>query len=113
MTDYAVVVGIARYPLLAHNGFAQDLEGPDNDAHAVREWLVDPDGGRLDPANVRMVGIDRPPSGSTQPLPDGMRVIVRAFEVLGKAVVGQQRIPGDPDDDGGVGHRLTTGTRPA
>ena len=55
MTDYAVVVGIARYPLLAHDGFAQDLEGPDNDAHAVREWLVDPDGGRLDPANVRMV----------------------------------------------------------
>lgn len=55
MTDYAVVVGIARYPGLSIDGMAADLAGPDNDAQAVRDWLVDPDGGGLDPVNVRLV----------------------------------------------------------
>ena len=55
MTDYAVVVGVARYPQLAPEGAAADLDGPDGDAQDVYDWLVAPDGGRLDPANVKLV----------------------------------------------------------
>ena len=49
MTDYAVVVGIAKYPGLT------DLTGPDTDAQAVHDWLVDPAGGRLDEQNVELI----------------------------------------------------------
>jgi len=55
VSDYAIVVGVARYPGLAVRGGSADLEGPDNDAGAVRDWLVAPDGGGLDPANVTLV----------------------------------------------------------
>jgi hypothetical protein len=49
VTDYAVVVGIAKYPGLT------DLAGPDTDAEAVCDWLVDPAGGRLDAGNVELI----------------------------------------------------------
>jgi hypothetical protein len=55
MVDLALVVGVARYPGLAVRGVSADLEGPDNDAGAVRDWLVDPGGGGVDPANVTMI----------------------------------------------------------
>ncbi len=55
MVDYAVVVGVARYPKLSQEAGLADLDGPNNDAQAVRDWLVDPQGGRLDPANVRLI----------------------------------------------------------
>lgn len=54
MTDYAVVVGIAQYPGLASEGLA-NLEGPDSDAQAVYDWLVDPRGGKLEPGNVTLI----------------------------------------------------------
>jgi hypothetical protein len=49
VTDYAVVVGIAKYPGLT------DLNGPDTDAQAVYDWLVDPNGGNLDEQNVELI----------------------------------------------------------
>jgi Caspase domain len=49
VTDHAVVVGIAKYPGLT------DLAGPDTDAQAVYDWLVDPAGGRLDTQNVELI----------------------------------------------------------
>jgi hypothetical protein len=49
VTDYAVVVGIAKYPGLT------DLAGPDSDAQAVYDWLVDSAGGRLDAENVELI----------------------------------------------------------
>lgn len=55
MNDYAVVVGIARYPKLSGEEVAADLEGPDNDARAVYDWLVSPDGGSLNPKNVKLI----------------------------------------------------------
>jgi uncharacterized caspase-like protein len=55
VTDFAVVVGIARYPELSAEGVAADLDGPNNDASAVRDWLVDPDGGGLQPENVKLI----------------------------------------------------------
>lgn len=70
MNDYAVVVGIARYPKLSGEGVAADLEGPDNDARAVYDWLVAPDGGGLHPDNVRLVrsaDFEPPEPGDPQP----------------------------------------------
>jgi hypothetical protein len=55
VTDHALVVGVARYPGLAVRGVSADLEGPDNDAGAIRDWLVDPAGGGLDPVNVTLI----------------------------------------------------------
>ncbi len=51
MTDFAVVVGIAQYPLMT----AADLSGPDNDAKAVYAWLLDPKGGGLQQQNVKLI----------------------------------------------------------
>lgn len=49
---YAVVVGIGKYP-----GFS-DLAGPTHDASAFRDWLEKPDGGWLDPDNIRFQTTD-------------------------------------------------------
>jgi hypothetical protein len=49
MTDYAVVVGIGEYPGLTN------LAGPDTDAQAVHDWLVDPAGGDLEEQNVELI----------------------------------------------------------
>jgi hypothetical protein len=45
---YALLVGIGQYPHAGYN----DLQGPANDVALIREWLVDPDGGDVDPANI-------------------------------------------------------------
>lgn len=55
MKDYAIVVGVARYPGFSAAGVAPDLNGPDNDAQAVYDWLVAQDGGRLEPYNVTLI----------------------------------------------------------
>jgi hypothetical protein len=68
--NYAVVVGVARYPELSAEGAGADLEGPDNDAQDVYDWLVSPEGGRLEPANVRLLrsgDFDPPEPGDPQP----------------------------------------------
>lgn len=57
---YAIVVGIDTYP-----GFT-NLEGPCHDAEAMRGWLVDPQGGDVDPGNVRLL------RGSEYPEPNGL-----------------------------------------
>src|SRR4051794_25295514 len=53
--DYALVVGISRYPALSKDGFVKDLQGPDNDALAFKQWLIDPKGGAVPEANIRFV----------------------------------------------------------
>jgi Caspase domain len=55
MKDYAVVVGVARYPGFSAAGVVSDLNGPDNDAQAIYDWLVKKDGGRLEPDNVTLI----------------------------------------------------------
>lgn len=47
--DYALVIGVNHYPKL------RSLHGAVADARAFAEWLVEPDGGRLSPENVRTV----------------------------------------------------------
>jgi hypothetical protein len=75
MTDFAVVVGVARYPELSAEGVAVDLDGPNNDALAVHDWLVDPDGGQLDPANVRLIrSADFDPIDLDDPQPAKARI---------------------------------------
>jgi uncharacterized caspase-like protein len=55
--DRAVVIGIRRYPdaTVDPSKWITTLEGPDNDADAVAEWLRRPDGGGLPKDNVTVV----------------------------------------------------------
>jgi hypothetical protein len=54
--DQALVVGISRYAAAAANPpWLPNLNGPDNDAAAVREWLKRGDGGGLPDENVRVI----------------------------------------------------------
>src|SRR6266540_812235 len=78
--DRATVVGVRVYPGL------QDLDGPENDAIAFRDWLVDPNGGGLpgDADHVRLILSSdfRPPfSELAKALPTNME-LERAFEWL-------------------------------
>jgi hypothetical protein len=73
--DYALVVGVGRYPLLTADGVAGELKGPDNDARVVYDWLVSPDGGALPPANVRMIrSADFAPGDPDDPQPAAARI---------------------------------------
>jgi hypothetical protein len=47
--DWAVVIGIDRYP-----GFT-DLKGAENDARAFFDWVTDPDGGGVPPYRARLI----------------------------------------------------------
>ena len=46
MADHAVVIGIDTYPGMSN------LKGPSNDANAFENWLIDPNGGKVDPNNI-------------------------------------------------------------
>jgi len=46
---YAILLAINYYPGL------RDLCGPENDIGAFEEWLAQPDGGDLPPANIRVI----------------------------------------------------------
>jgi hypothetical protein len=75
MANYALVVGISRYPGLVADGVATDLAGPDHDALAVRDWLLDPQGGGLDPANVKLIqSAQFDPLDPDDPQPERSRV---------------------------------------
>jgi hypothetical protein len=52
--DHAIVIAIRRYADV-EAGWITTLEGPDNDAAAVADWLRAPEGGGLPPENVRVV----------------------------------------------------------
>src|SRR5204863_956098 len=47
--DYAIVVGISKYPALG------DLVGPEADARDFHAWLIDPQGGAVPEANVTLL----------------------------------------------------------
>jgi hypothetical protein len=54
--DHAVVIGIRRYHDAADpSGWIGNLNGPDNDAAAVADWLREPGGGDLLDKNVRLI----------------------------------------------------------
>jgi hypothetical protein len=82
--DYAIIVGIASYP-----GFGRteteprNLQGPDNDALAVYDWIVSPVGGDVAPGNVTLIrsGAFAPPSDVISARP-AKQQITDAFERL-------------------------------
>ena len=50
---YAIVIGLSCYPRLGDP--PANLKGPENDAQAMKEWLIADTGGRLPPENVKMI----------------------------------------------------------
>jgi hypothetical protein len=84
MPDHAIVVGISSYFGLP------GLKGPDNDAAAIRDWLIDPAGGGLDSGNVALIrSLDFPaPTGPDDAQPE-KRAIDRAFKALIKKAQAQ------------------------
>jgi hypothetical protein len=76
--DYAIVVGIQSYP-----GF-QDLSGPENDAVALYDWLISPQGGDVPKENIELIVTSqfKPPFAKpAQAKPTG-ECIQKAFENL-------------------------------
>jgi hypothetical protein len=63
--DFAIVVGIAKYPDFGESpGQARDLLAPDDDAADVVKWLTEPDGGNLPVDHVRVVRTSVVPPGA-------------------------------------------------
>jgi hypothetical protein len=61
LPDYALVVGISRYPGI------EDLSGPENDANEFFSWVTSQDGGGVDPANTKLIlSSSFPPAPATQ-----------------------------------------------
>jgi hypothetical protein len=62
--DFAIVVGIAKYPDFGESpGQARNLIAPDDDAADVVRWLKDPNGGDLPDDHVRVVRTSIVPPG--------------------------------------------------
>jgi len=90
--DRAVVIGIRRYADVAA-GWITNLEGPDNDAAAVAEWLRSPSGGGLPHDNVRLVcSADVPdpfPDDRVEPNQRGLMAALDEIAQLPKNAYGQ------------------------
>jgi hypothetical protein len=76
--DYAIVVGLDHYPALGR------LNGAQEDAKAFRDWLIDPAGAGVPPANCRLIlSQDFVPAAAdalnAKPTPGDL---VHAFDVL-------------------------------
>ncbi len=76
--DWAVVVGIRHYPELG------DLNGPENDALAFRDWLVAPNGGAVPQKQIQLIlssDFNVPFSSAVNAEPNTQRIQM-AFENL-------------------------------
>jgi hypothetical protein len=75
-TDYAILIGIDRYPRLPEY---EQLSGAENDARHMCNWLIAPDGGNLHPGNVRLIcSSDYPTTGNTlymRPIKDDIATV--------------------------------------
>jgi hypothetical protein len=78
---YAVLVGVSQYPQLGDPP-PSDLAGPGNDVDSIHEWLVDPNGGGLDPAHVWRIKSPNPPDPANRRGEPGRDSIQAAFEEL-------------------------------
>src|SRR5689334_6515188 len=82
--DYAIVVGIGSYPGFgATQTQPRNLQGPDNDALEVYNWITSTAGGDVPPANVSLVRSGGYPAASQAlgALP-GKQQIIDAFDNL-------------------------------
>lgn len=74
--DRAIVVGISKYPTLG------DLRGPENDARAFWDWLVDIRGGDVPDKQIRMIlSSDGGPAALGTPHPT-VKEVEKEFEAL-------------------------------
>jgi hypothetical protein len=92
--DHAVVVGITNYPSLT------PLKGPENDALAFRDWLVDERGGALPEGNVSCIlssQFDNDPEDRNRAQPTVDSVIAAFADLMDDA---------DKTEDGRLGRRL-------
>lgn len=97
--DYAVVVGIRRYPMLGRTAQdPNDLQGPDRDAQEVYDWLTDPNKGGVPTANATLIRSQMYPDPFEQPVADNAKPreaeILSAFRNLVQlaAAKGTQRV---------------------
>lgn len=66
--DYAIVVGISRYPKLGPEQGPLDLHGPDADVDAILAWLQDSAGGAVPVRNTLTIRCPSPPvDGVSEP----------------------------------------------
>ncbi|MGH8065960.1 MAG: hypothetical protein ACRERE_12170 [Candidatus Entotheonellia bacterium] len=96
--DWAIVVGIQRYPDLG------DLGGPENDATAFYNWLVSPTGGAVPQDHVALILSShyRPPFPSASKAEPTTQHVQQAFDALGDVAIANQ----DQGDGLRVGRRL-------
>lgn len=78
-TDHAILVGIQHY-----RPGIRSLRGSINDCRLFSEWLIDPDGGGLDPANIRFYGSVDPTDGC----PFGNQIADLIFELQNRRLDG-------------------------
>ncbi|MCW4464801.1 caspase family protein [Glutamicibacter sp. MNS18] len=74
MADYAVVVGIGHYPKLDAVGVLKNLDGPQNDATAIADWLRDPHGGNVPEQNLKLIRSTDFPRSAEDPEPTSSRL---------------------------------------
>lgn len=96
--DWAIIVGIQSYP--AFDTADERLRGPDNDARAFRDWLVDKNGGSVPESQVILIATSNfnPPFSSPE-------VAKPTEEFIRKAIEDLQKIA-DQNPTGRIGRRL-------
>jgi hypothetical protein len=75
-SDYAIIVGITRYPQLSLDGASADLKGPIHDAEKVRAWIESDEGGGVPSSHVKYVIRESPVAATPDPTRDA---VVQAF----------------------------------
>jgi hypothetical protein len=83
--DYAIVVGIRDYPHFGPtNQEPRHLQGPDNDAVAVYDWLTDPAKGGVPKAQATLIrsGLFNPPGAPALQSQPQKQAIINAFDDL-------------------------------
>jgi uncharacterized caspase-like protein len=75
--DYAIVIGVPKYPSLSRDGASVDLAGPIQDAEKMRAWLANETGGGVPADNIEyVVRAGETPAANPDPTRD---VVVQAF----------------------------------
>lgn len=82
--DYAIVVGVSKYPGLGEeqDPSSADLKASHRDAEAVAAWLVDPNGGGLPENNVKKFLTDdslEQNANNASPKAEEIRIAFRSF----------------------------------
>ena len=96
--DYAILIGIDRYPLLGKANSPANLRGPRNDVDAVKRWLLDPGGGGL-PGEQNLFQVDLPAEDdvvAARPTLSELENLIADIDALGRARTGGDAGTGRP-----------------